>query len=871
MVPPLPDWVILRPRLLARLRKGARGPLTVVTGPPGSGKTVIVNSWAATDARAHGPIVWMPNDLTLSTAEGFCDSLRECLPRAGIQTRAVPGSRDLLKETASILAGLDGPVVLVLDDFRPEQGTGLADAVTFLLRHAGPGFHLVITARGDPPIPLRRYSMAGELTEIRVDDLSLDEAEMAAILAQHGVRLEPASLRALRERTEGWAAAVRLAAISMESHPDPDAFVEQFAGDDHAVVGYLMEEVLDAQPADLRRLLLSTSVVDRVNAALAAELAGDGAGRAFATLVRRYAFVMPEGHGWYRCHRMFREALRLVLQYEAPSEVPELNRRAAAWFDRRGLLTDAVHQAASAGDWRYAARLVVDRLAIGRVLGLRQADPLADLFSRMPGDLAFAGPEPEPAVVTAAAAVARGDERACAVALQHADRLLGDVPEEKAQAVRLSSAFVRLARHRPLDWAEGSGRAAELPGLVFKSPERLLNDRPELQALILAARAATALREGVLHESAQLFERAVAAATQAGGDFQRRSCLGYLALVEALLGRFAEADGLAARAAQLPEISVHPAGRRVAVAHLARAYVDLERYERKAAGDELGMAGPALRECPDPLLSMLGRLIGSRLEIARGRPERALRLLDVADEGAADEGAVGRVPWLRRRLRLAVAEAHVARGAADAAQVCAERAGGAGTLGSAVALAWARVCRGEPDGAAGLVRQALRESPGVPADVRVDAWLLEAYLAYQEDDVSNGRRSLHRALLLADRELIRLPFALARQWLHPVLRRDPELVRLHDRLLGPLNLDGGPPRAAGAGERETTTVGRLTSREFDVLRRLAWMMTTEEIAADLCLTVNTVKTHLKSIYRKLGVTRRAEAVRRARHLSLLTD
>lgn len=836
MGPSLPEWVVLRPRLLERVSKGSRGRLTLVTGPPGCGKTVTVGSWAATERRPCGPIVWLTGEEAL-------------------------GEHGTVEDVAERLARMDTPVVLVLDDFGPDRGSALADRVTFLLRHAGPGLHIIAMARSDPLIPLRRYALAGQLTELRADDLAFGPSEIAAVLAQHGVRLAPEPLRALGDRTEGWAAGVRLAAMSMESHPDPEAFVARFAGDDQAVVEYLVEEVLDAQPAGMRHLLLATSVVDRVNAELAARLAGDEVGRGFAELVRGNAFVTPLGDGWYRYHRMFREALRLVLRHESPAAAPRLNRRAAAWFDRHDDPAEAVRQAVRAGDWGYASWMVVDRVAIGRVLGLRPADSLAGPFQDMPGDEVFAGSEPEPAVVAAAAALSRGDERACAAALQHADRLLRRIPAGDARAARLCADLVRLARYRPHDGAEAGDLASAAPELG-----RFLDrdDRPELNALLVSSRAATALHDGRLDEAARLFGTALDAATRAGGDYQRRSCLGHLALIEALLGRFAHGAALAGRAARLPEVSVSPAGRRTAAAHLASACVSLERYELGAAEDELEKAALAVRDRPDLLMAKVHRLISARVEIARGRPRRAVELLDGDGDGTR------RVPWLERRMRLVAAEAATAQGAGDDARVCAERAGGAGSPGSAVALAQAELCRGEPGAAQELVRHALPESAAVPADVRVEAWLLDARLAYDAGDQLRGRRSLQRALRLAERELMVLPLALARTWLNEALRRDPDLLRLHRGLLGPLHLNAGPP-GDDARAADLAAVEALSAREVDVLRRLALMMTTEEIGADLCLSINTIKTHLKSIYRKLGVTRRGEAVRRARRLSLLED
>ncbi|MFB4300881.1 LuxR C-terminal-related transcriptional regulator [Actinomadura sp. NTSP31] len=767
---------------------------------------------------------------------------------------------------AAHLAGLGTRVVLVLDDFPPEPDSVPADCVVQLMAYAGPALHIVIMCRSDPPLPLRRYSLAGRVTQIRAGDLAFGEPEIAAVLAQHGVRLSASALRALGARTEGWAAGVRLAAMSMEAHPDPEAFVEQFAGDDQAVVGYLLEEVLDAQPPAVRRLLLATSVVDGVNAELAAELAGPGAAVAFAAMTERNSFVEPLGHGWYRYHAMFREALRLVLRHETPGEEAVLNRRAASWFDRAGRLTEAVQQAACAGDWRYAAWLVVDRLAVGRVLGFRVADPLAEVFRDMPGEPAFSGSEPEPAIVAAAVAVSRGDERACAVALQHAERLLGRLPIGQAPAARLCASAVRFARDRSLDSIAAEGPAVEARGRPLRFPERLLGENPGLRSLLTSVQAAAVLRDGRLDEAAGLFEVAVEAATQAGGDFQRRSSLGYLALVEVLLGRVTRAAELTGRAARLPEVSTSPPGRRSAAAHLASAAVELERCEPAAACEELGKAESALLDCPDAFLSVVHRLFAARAEVARGRPARALEVLGVIGREPR------RVPWLDRRLRLVAVQAHAARGAVDEARAAAVLAGGAGMPGSAVALARAEMCGGEHGAAADLVRQVLAGPPAVPADVRVEAWLLDACLAYGGQESPRGRRSLDRAFRLADREQIRLPFALAREWLGPVLRHDPELGRPYQRLLGPLGMGVRAPRSPGGPEREkTAAVESLSPRELDVLLRLARMLTTEEIAADLCLSINTVKTHLKSIYRKLGVTRRGEAVRRARTLALLRD
>ena len=357
--PPPPAWAIARPRQTERLSRGALGPLTVVTGPAGSGKSALVLLWAHT-GRVPGPLAWVSCDNGDDLPGVFWPCVLEALRHAGVDVAAAgeaPVRNDALDYVfiARLAAGLTArstPVVLVLDDFRPAAGSVLAEGVAYLLKRAGTALRLVVVSRRDPPLPLHRSRLVGELSEIRMDDLAFDDRETAALLDQHGVSLSRPSVRALRERTEGWAAGLRLAAMSMAGHSDPEGFVRQFTGDDQAVASYLLEEVLDTQSADLRRLMLATSVPERVNAELATALVGRTAGRLFSAMVEQNAFFRPLGHGWYRSHQMLATFLRLRLRHETPGLATELQRKAAAWFSGQGLLAEAVRSAAEAGTGR---------------------------------------------------------------------------------------------------------------------------------------------------------------------------------------------------------------------------------------------------------------------------------------------------------------------------------------------------------------------------------------------------------------------------------------------------------------------------------------------------------------------------------------
>src|ERR1700722_17946907 len=372
--PAIPAWAVQRPRITKRIAEGARWcPLIVVAGGPGAGKTMAVALWAAAEA---GPVAWVGLDEFDNEPDTFWNYVLAALRRSGValpkELRALPPGRDhddgfLLQLTAT-LAAQDPPVTLVLDDLHALTEPSALKGLDFMLRNAGPALRAVVTSRVDPMLPLHRYRLAGQLTEIRASDLAFSTAEAELLLAQHGSTLPADSLESLTQRTEGWAAGLRLAAISLATHPDPDLFVKELMAEDSPLICYLVDEVLNVQPPQVREVLLNTSILEHVSGEVAIELTGDEqAAGILASLGRTNAFVRPIGSGWYRYHTLFAEMLRLKLRYEYPDRVPVLYQRAARWYVRKGMLADAVRQAARAGDWPLAAGLVVDELAIGQL------------------------------------------------------------------------------------------------------------------------------------------------------------------------------------------------------------------------------------------------------------------------------------------------------------------------------------------------------------------------------------------------------------------------------------------------------------------------------------------------------------------------
>ena len=374
-MPAVPGWAVIRPRIDKLLADGARGPLTSVTGPPGAGKTMAVAAWA-TSTSYPCTLAWVNADDYDNRPRMFWSYVVAALRKSGIAApQVVPGpgrmavDHAFLVRLASALAAQNPPVVLVLDDFHLLTEPAVLDGLAYVLRNAWPGLHLMVVSRADPLLPLHRYRLAGQLTEIRADDLAFSMEESGVLLVHHGVTLSVPALERITGRTEGWAAGMRLAAISLQGSSDPEQFAKELETGDSALTSYLVDEFLNAQVPAVRDMLLRTSILDSVSPDLAAELTDGRAGAdALPALARAGAFVRPLGQGWYRYQSLLGAVLRLKLRVESGEQIPDLYRRAARWCQRHGRLGDAVRYAAQSGDWPLAADVVVDEFAIGQLI-----------------------------------------------------------------------------------------------------------------------------------------------------------------------------------------------------------------------------------------------------------------------------------------------------------------------------------------------------------------------------------------------------------------------------------------------------------------------------------------------------------------------
>src|SRR4051812_20304966 len=349
-----------RDDLLQLLDRAVTKRVTVISAPPGSGKTSLLRAWAD---RAINPrrVAFVSVARDQQNAEQFWRAVLDAI-RSPAATASVDGDQAADRVLLELAEQVE-PVVLIIDDLHELRSADALAQLEHLLLVLPSSARVVLSSRRDPPIRLHQLRLAGEVAEIRAGDLRFSERETSQLLAASGISLSDAGAAALYERTEGWVAGLRLAVISLSHHPDPERFVAEFSGGDRAVGEYLLAEMLERQPSEVQRMLLRTSLVDRVNGELADLLAGrSGAEQMLLDLEDANAFVvsLDAQRTWFRYHQLLADFLRLELRRTSAAEVGELHRRAARWFADRGEVVEAVRQLLAAGDWPDAARLVAN-------------------------------------------------------------------------------------------------------------------------------------------------------------------------------------------------------------------------------------------------------------------------------------------------------------------------------------------------------------------------------------------------------------------------------------------------------------------------------------------------------------------------------
>jgi LuxR family maltose regulon positive regulatory protein len=818
-----------------------------------------------------------------STADFWVTAI-EGMRRAGVDVggdavtgpAAWSGPR-MLSRMAQRIGAEGRPVVWVLDCGEYSLPRALADGLDRLMSRSDGMLRLVLMTRTDPPLPLHRYRLEDIITEIRAADLAFTTDETSALMRQAGLALTPIDVDELRTRTGGWPAGLRFAAMSLAGRADIDRAIDAFRGDTDNVAEYLMSEVLATQPAPMREFLLRTCLVDELQPGVVQALTGDHCdARVLRFLAHGNSFIelVQGSDDRYRYQPLFRQFLRSQLAFERSSLVPELHRRAAEWYARNGQLPSAISHAALGEDWAMAARFVVDGLCYAGELTRRASTPLPTVLADLPADLEV----PEAGVTRAVFALRELDADRAASELAQARGLLDrdgrHLPHACAQAVVVLEAVVAGLGSDP---EAGLAAAVAAESALHLQAVHDPVAHAELTAVVAGCKARMLLQLGRFGPARDVLDAGAKAAQSQNLDGAVAELLGLTALVEAMAGNLREALGIARRLVAPADGAGSGLVSSSRAAALALAWVRLDEYDLAAAQDLLRCAQEPPPSYDAKVLHQVDTLLKARLLAAQDELDLARAELRTALPADLAGPVTG---WLDRSLVAFEAALLVAQGDAEGALATIGDAGGCDHIECSLAVHRAWLATGGDEALAAPARPAPSKTD--PLTVRVGSWLVRAMRELHDGDAAAAQVCLESALQLAAPQHLRRPFLEAPEEVRQLLERG-RLAAAH-RWLQPRvpTARGAQPaspaqdpvehrqgRESDVGTAPAPIVIPLTKKEQEVLGYLAELLTTEEIASTMFVSVNTVRSHVRSILRKLGVTRRNEAVRRAWELRLL--
>jgi len=876
-VPQLPPRHVSRPRLLAELDAAANLPLTLLCAGPGAGKTVLLADWARqTKAR----VAWLSPTAADGEPRRFWRLLEAALPGSdGTDCDSPVGTTlnpalDLVQMLFSQVPESADQLVVIIDDAHVIRDPDVLNSLDRLVRGRQPGLRLVLAARSDPLLPLHRYRLAGQMLELRAADLAMTPGEIGQVLAVHGVSLPKRDFDILAARTEGWAAGIRLSAMRMEGTEHPAAFVTQLALDPGSIGEYLVDEVLRRLPESHRQLLIETSFLDEVTGPLADTVTGmSGCGNMLADLARDNSFVIPLDpvQTRYRYHQLFGEILRYLLQRRDGQAVRALMRRAAAWFEANDDLGSAVQWAVQAGDRpRVAALLARGGLADAFVrrqdlydLGLRELVPLLPEESRAAGEKLDAAsgdgegaPSAETVIASFVIAAIFADPDAAASELERLQAWQATMAPIDPDLVATCHLAQLILGQKVFDVDAVDTAASRLLGKSGDAEAAKPPAIPGLRAAVLLAQASVHLWDGRHEDVGPLLDEALTEARRDGSDILELDVLGMIAYLESFWSRANHADETMQQAHALRKqrgLSTPPS-------------LDLAAVTRALISGDLAVQARILQRVPLP--DVVGSDPGLLAAIALGQASVLLGQGHEAEARAILHEQTGRrIPplmALHRDIMLADLDTSLGR-PRSALAVLEKHRGTEFAVVTATARARAHLALSDTRQARDCVRSVLTTpSAQTGRFVLVDAMLCDARIAQACGDRARALEILIRAIEVARGEIV-LPFLYSKDTFSALLARHPDVA---DRWPVPIP-DAMPQPMVPEPRTPRDLPEPLTQRELTILRFLATSMSTIEIADELCLSVNTVKTHLAAIYRKLPANRRRDAVLRARELELI--
>ncbi len=894
-VPPLQPGFVHRPRLTNLINESLARKLTLVSAPPGFGKTTLLGEWIPTSQRC---VVWLSveeadNDpirfwsyfiAALQTLqEDLAGDSQTFLHAEGQQAKPVQ-FETVLTALLNDISEFPDEFAFVLDDYHRINNPAIHQGTAFLLDHLPPRMHIIITCRADPPLPMARLRARGELIELRSEDLRFTSEEAAAFLNQMmNLNLTEDQITVLESRTEGWIAGLQLAAISMQKHEDIGHFIESFAGSHRFVLDYLMDEVLNRKPENIQSFLLKTSILERFTGSLCDSVTETNNSREMLRqLEQANLFIIPLDveRSWYRYHHLFADLLRRRLQELMPNQVQNLHRRACEWFEREGLLPEAIDHALAMRDLEEAAQLMEKAAETQRQRG--EIVTLTDWVKALPRNIRRNHPALCLAYARALVDTAQNlaiegyieDAEAGLEKEGSSDDRTSDFLRGQVAALRAYLAMIRhqyadtidLSRHAQQLLGEGNARWRSFVGLILAGAYRFTND--------WAAAASAYLEASDLSHAVGDMVNALLALGLRGEVLEAQGHLRQAAVQFEQVLQFA-------RVHAIPNAPVTGYAL-VGLGRTSYEWNDLDAADRYVQdGLECGQKA-SIQD-----LSLRGCLALARIRQARGDFEQALDALDDAEPAARQMGMAEIKDWIQA-LRVQV---WLTRGETEKATAWASSYTGdvQDTIypSLAVALAKAWLAQGKPDVALGLLQHALQSAEAVGRlGNAVQILVAKASVQLTQGDRNSALSTLSEALSLAAPEGYIRVFLDEGEPMQSLISEFRASIKSRLRGAVPDNQStlvdytGQLLRAFAASSiarsRESMALPMpasmpepLTERELEVLRLMAAGLSSRDIADKDIVSINTVKTQVRSIYGKLGVHTREEALTAARGLGLV--
>jgi LuxR family transcriptional regulator, maltose regulon positive regulatory protein len=893
---PQPGFVP-RPRLVQALSQGLARGRVLICAPAGFGKTSLLADWACSGGR---PVAWLGLDAGDNDPARFWRYVVAALDGAqpGIAGRLGPllgppaprsfeGLVTALINELAAQAGRD-EVLLVLDDYHLVDAGPVHESVAFLLENLPPGLLLVVSGRADPPLPLARLRARGQLAELRAAELRFTTEEAAALLgAASGPVLPDAAVAALTARTEGWAAGLQLAALSLRGRTDAAGFVAAFSGSHRFVLDYLADEVLDGQPGQVRAFLLETSVLERLSGELCDAVTGRSGSQAMLQHIERAGlFLVPldEVRGWWRYHHLFAGLLRARLEQEQPGRVQELHRAAAAWSDEHDLGDAAVRHALASGDTARAARLVERH--VETLLGRSEGATLHRWLSALPAESVRA--RPRLCLAQAISAVVGRQVEAVEGLLDDAERafaVTGDEPYEPptGRAGSVLANVPALIAFLHADLARLRGNAALATDYNRQTLAELGDEDSVMRSFVRWNLAGADWLRGRLGPAERDLAEVLAERRVAGEGFLAiRVCydLGQVQRaqgnLDAALATYRHALDIAGSGSQPPHLGM---------AHVGLAEVLYERDELAAALDHATQGVTLCRQLALTPPLAAGLAVVARIRQAHGEAAAALEAMGEAGQAGLSPLVVALfspVPSQRARLLLAQGDVHAAAQWTTAAGLSPEDEPDYPREPAYLLLARVLLAQDRPGPALTLLQRLLATaaSQGRIGDV-IEIQALRALALAARGDPAGALGALAEAVTLACpqgyvrvfadegapmRALLTRLSAARKDQRAPARDIDPDYLA---GLLRACGQAGAAPPSRRVAAALPGMAEPLTDREAEVLQLLAAGKSNQRIAHELVVALDTVKKHVTHVLGKLGAANRTEAVARARQLGLI--